>query len=169
LGFLPSGAEVEGIDPGSLDRTLQKVEALTAFLEPILKDPKFKGSLQDLLKNMSGTVNELSHLVGDNKADLRTSVQNLKELSVGLKARSDELKPILTSAQGLLNEKNRQSFQKSLESVEAFAVRLDKITAQIDSKKGTLGTLIYDEDTAENLRTLLSDLKRHPWKLLWKK
>jgi len=29
--------------------------------------------------------------------------------------------------------------------------------------------LVFDEETGENLRTLLSDLKRHPWKLLWKK
>jgi hypothetical protein len=29
--------------------------------------------------------------------------------------------------------------------------------------------MVYDDETAENLRELLRDLKRHPWKLLWKK
>ncbi len=169
LGYLPSGAQIEGIDPGSLDRTLQRVEALTAFLEPILKDPKFKGSLQELFKNINGTVNELSHLVSDNSGDIRTSVKNLKELSAGLKARSEELKPLLQSAQGMINEKNRKSFEQSLLSVQSFAARLDKITAQIDSKKGAVGVMVYDEEMGENLRSLLSDLKRHPWKLLWKK
>ena len=169
LGLLPAGAQVDGIDPGSLDRTLQKVEALTAFLEPLLKDPKFKGSVEELFRNINGAVSELSHMVSDNSGDIRVSVKNLKELSLGLKARSDELKPLLQSAQGMLNEKNRRSFEQSLTDVQDFAARLDKITAQIDSHKGALGVMVYDEEMGENLRDLLSDLKRHPWKLLWKK
>jgi hypothetical protein len=32
-----------------------------------------------------------------------------------------------------------------------------------------VGVLVFDDETGENLRELLSDLKRHPWKLLWKK
>ena len=169
LGFLASGAEVMGVDPGSLDRTLQRVEALTDFLEPLMKDPNFKGSVQALLKGMNKAVGELTHLVDDNSADIRASVQNLKELSVGLKARSEELKPILASAKGMLNEKNRQSFEQSLASVQSFTTKLDKVLAQIDQKKGTIGMMVYDDETADNLRDLLRDLKRHPWKLLWKK
>jgi phospholipid/cholesterol/gamma-HCH transport system substrate-binding protein len=169
LGFLPPGADVLGVDPGSLDRTLQRVEALTDFLEPLLKDPKFKGSIQALLGTMNKTVAELGHLVNDNSADLRTSVQNLKELSAGLKARSDELKPILVSAQGMLNEKNKKAVQDSLAAIQSVATKLDKALAQIDQKKGTVGMMVYDDETAENLRELLRDLKRHPWKLLWKK
>jgi phospholipid/cholesterol/gamma-HCH transport system substrate-binding protein len=169
LGFLAPGADVLGVDPGSLDRTLQRVEALTDFLEPLLKDPKFKSSIQVLLGTMNKTVAELGHLVNDNSADLRTSVQNLKELSAGLKARSDELKPILASAQGILNEKNKKTVQDSLAAIQSVATKLDKALAQIDQKKGTVGMMVYDDETAENLRELLRDLKRHPWKLLWKK
>jgi phospholipid/cholesterol/gamma-HCH transport system substrate-binding protein len=169
LGFLEPGSDILGVDPGSLDRTLQRVEALTDFLEPLLKDPKFKSSLQVLLGTMNRTVAELGHLVSDNSADLRTSVLNLKELSAGLKARSEELKPILASAQGMLNEKNRKSFEESMASIQSFTTKLDKILAQIDQKKGTIGMMVYDDETAENLRELLRDLKRHPWKLLWKK
>src|SRR6185369_15665199 len=137
------------------------------FLEPILKDPKFKGSIQALLGTMNKTVAELSKLVSDNSGDLRSSVQNLKELSAGLKARSEELKPILVSAQGMLNEKNRKAFENSMASIQSFTTKLDKVLAQIDQKKGTVGLMVYDDETAENLRDLLRDLKRHPWKLLW--
>jgi phospholipid/cholesterol/gamma-HCH transport system substrate-binding protein len=169
LGTLQPKAELLGVDPGSLDRTLQRVEALTDFLEPLLKDPKFKGSIQVLLGTLNKTVDELSHLVSDNSADLRSSVQNLKELSASLRARSDELKPILSSASGMLNEKNKKAVEESLASLQAFSLKLDKVLAQIDQKKGTVGMLLYDDETAENLRELLRDLKRHPWKLLWKK
>ncbi len=160
---------MEGIDPGSLDRTLQRVEALTDFLEPLMRDPKFKGSVQNLLGTMDKTVAELGHLVSDNSADLRTSVLNLKELSAGLKARSDELKPILENAKGMVNDQNRVALQKSLASVQDFTAKLDKVLAQIDQKKGTVGMMVYDDETADNLRDLLRDLKSHPWKLLWKK
>jgi phospholipid/cholesterol/gamma-HCH transport system substrate-binding protein len=169
LGSLQPKAELIGVDPGSLDRTLQRVEALTDFLEPLLKDPKFKGSIELLLGTLNKTVDQLSHLVSDNSADLRSGVQNLKELSASLRARSEELKPILASASGMMNEKNKKAVEQSLESLQAFSLKLDKVLAQIDEKKGTVGMLLYDDETAENLRELLRDLKRHPWKLLWKK
>jgi phospholipid/cholesterol/gamma-HCH transport system substrate-binding protein len=168
-GVLAEGATVDGIDPGSLDRTLKRVEELADFMEPLMKDPKFKGSVQNLLGTMDKTVAELGHLVSDNSADLHTSVENLKELSAGLKARSDELKPILASAQGMVNEKNRKAVEASLASIQSFTDKLDKALAHIDQKKGTIGMMVYDDESAENLRDLLSDLKRHPWKLLWKK
>jgi phospholipid/cholesterol/gamma-HCH transport system substrate-binding protein len=145
------------------------VEALTDFLEPLMRDPKFKGSIQALLGGMNKAVDQLGHLVSDNSADLRTSVQNLKELSAGLKARSDELKPILENAKGMVNDKNRVALAQSLASVQDFTAKLDKVLAQIDQKKGTVGMMVYDDETADNLRDLLRDLKRHPWKLLWKK
>ncbi len=134
-----------------------------------MRDPKFKGSVQALMDGMNKAVKELSSLVTDNSADIRVSVRNLKELSAGLKARSEELRPILASAQGMLNEKNRKSVEQSLNAIQAFSTKLDKILTHIDEKKGALGMMVYDDESGENLRDLLRDLKRHPWKLLWKK
>jgi phospholipid/cholesterol/gamma-HCH transport system substrate-binding protein len=166
---LAPGSKIEGIDPGSLDRTLQKVEALTAFLEPLLADPKFRGGVQNLLKGLDKVVADLGSLVSENRGDIRASVKDLKQLTGDLRARTSELQPVLKNAGKILSDANTKKVQGSLDNLEGSLAKLDRILTQIDNKKGTVGVLVYDEETGENLRTLLSDLKRHPWKLLWKK
>jgi phospholipid/cholesterol/gamma-HCH transport system substrate-binding protein len=166
---LASGAVVDGVDPGSLDRTLQRVEALTDFLEPIISDPKFRGGVQGIMLGLNKVVSDLSTLVSDNKADIRASVKDLRQLTSDLRSRTAELQPVLKNAGAILSDPNTKMIQSSLNSLESSLTKLDKILTQIDNKKGTVGMLVYDEETGENLRELLSDLKRHPWKLLWKK
>jgi len=90
-------------------------------------------------------------------------------LTTDLRSRSDELKPLLHNAGSILSDENARKAQQGLDNLDDSLTKLDKILTEIDSKKGTVGMLVYDEQTGENLRELLSDLKRHPWKLLWKK
>jgi len=40
--------------------------------------------------------------------------------------------------------------------------------ARIEAGEGTLGKTIKDPQVYDDLRSLLSDLKAHPWKMLWK-
>jgi phospholipid/cholesterol/gamma-HCH transport system substrate-binding protein len=168
-GSLPPGAVVEGVDPGSLDRTLQRVEALTDFLEPLLSDPKFRGGVQGVLAGLNKVVADLGGLVGDNKDDVRAAVKDLRQLTGDLRARTAEMQPLLRNAGAILSDANTKKVQGSLTNLDSSLAKLDRLLAQIEGKKGTAGMLIYDEETGENLRQMLSDLKRHPWKLLWKK
>jgi phospholipid/cholesterol/gamma-HCH transport system substrate-binding protein len=168
-GLLAEGAVVDGVDPGSLDRTLQRVEALTEFLQPLLADPKFRGGVQALLAGMNKLTTDLGAMIGENRSDVRASVKDLRALTSDLRARTGELTPMIHNAGSLLSDANTQKVQHGLENLDASLAKLDHILTEIESKKGTVGMLVFDEETGENLRTLLSDLKRHPWKLLWKK
>ena len=168
-GILPEGAVVDGVDPGSLDRTLQQVEALTDFLQPLLADPKFRGGVQNLLKGMDKLTSDLGSMISENRTDVRASVVDLRALTRDLRARAGELKPVIHNAGSLLNDANTQKVQRGINNMDDSLAKLDKVLTEIDSKKGTIGMLVFDEKTGENLRELLSDLKRHPWKLLWKK
>jgi phospholipid/cholesterol/gamma-HCH transport system substrate-binding protein len=168
-GMIEEGAVLQGIDPGSLDRTLQRIEALTDFLAPLLKDPKFKKGFGQIVDNVQQITEQLGSLINDSSGDIRESVKNLKALSAGLRDRADELKGVVDSAKGMVNEKNRKNLEESLQSLDSTLGKLDKAMTEIDNKKGPLGAMIYDEETANNLREILRDLKSHPWKLLWKK
>jgi phospholipid/cholesterol/gamma-HCH transport system substrate-binding protein len=168
-GVLPPGGTVEGQDPGSLDRTLQKVEALSDYLEPLLKDPKLGGGLGGLFHGMDKVVRDLDAMISENRGDVRQSVTDLKALTHELRQRSEEIKPLIANGGKILNDANTKKFNDSLDSLDASLAKLDDILTHIESKKGTVGVLVFDDETGENLRELLSDLKRHPWKLLWKK
>ena len=168
-GLLEPGATVDGVDPGSLDRTLQRVEALTEFLQPLLADPKFRGGVQNLLGGMNKLTVDLGAMISENRTDVRASVKDLRALTSDLRARAGELQPMMRNAGTLLNDANTKKVQDGLANLDSSLKKLDHILSQIEGKKGTVGMLVFDEETGENLRTLLSDLKRHPWKLLWKK
>lgn len=168
-GVMAEGSTVEGVDPGSLDRTLQKVEALTEFLEPLLADPKFRNGVQGLLAGMRKLTEDLGAMIGENRADVRASVKDLRSLTADLRSRTSELKPVIANASSILSDSNTKKVNHSLDSLDSSLTKLDKLLSQIDNKKGTVGLMVYDDEMGENLRSLLADLKRHPWKLLWKK
>jgi phospholipid/cholesterol/gamma-HCH transport system substrate-binding protein len=160
---------VDGIDPGSLDRTLQRVEALTDFLEPLLADPQLKEGMRGILKGLGKLGHDLGSMLDENRGDIRESVRNLRHLTAELRGRTAELGPIVKNAGSILSDANTKKALQSLGTLQASLDKLDRILSRIESKQGTVGILVYDDETAENLRSLLSDLKRHPWKLLWKK
>ena len=168
-GVMEKDQIIVGLDPGSLDRTLQKVEALTDFLEPLLTDPKFKKGVHGVIASLNDLTGELSTLVHDSSGDVKIAVKNLREMSENLKGRTDELKGIFKSASGMINEANREKLTRSLASLDTTLSKLDKALAHMDEKKGPLGMMVYDDAAAEDLKDLLKDLKKHPWKLLWKK
>lgn len=49
-----------------------------------------------------------------------------------------------------------------------IASNIDESIVRLKNKEGTLGRLLYDETLYKDLEELMSDLKRHPWKLFWK-
>jgi phospholipid/cholesterol/gamma-HCH transport system substrate-binding protein len=168
-GYLAPGAVVEGLDPGSLDRTLQKVEALSDYLEPLLKNPKIIGGVSKVLSNLDKASTDLNSMIGEDRGDLRVSVRNLKVLTGNLRQSSEDIKPVVANAGKLLSAANTLKVQQSLDRLDSAVGKVDAMMTHLQDKKGILGVLIYDDQTGENLRELLSDLKRHPWKLLWKK
>jgi len=168
-GYLAPGAVVEGLDPGSLDRTLQKVEALSDYLEPLLKNPKIIDGVGGILGNLDKASLDLNSMIGEDRGDLRVSVRNLKDLSGNLLQTSQQLKPVVANAGKLLSDANTVKMQQTVDSLHSAAGKVDDILTHMQDKKGILGVLVYDDKTGADLRDLLGDLKRHPWKLLWKK
>ena len=45
---------------------------------------------------------------------------------------------------------------------------MNEIVNRLKRGEGTLGKLLHDEDLYNNFRDLSEDIKRNPWKLLWK-
>jgi phospholipid/cholesterol/gamma-HCH transport system substrate-binding protein len=54
------------------------------------------------------------------------------------------------------------------EKLEQIAARADRLLARIEAGEGTVGALQKDKQIYEDLRGLLSDLRKHPWKVIWK-
>jgi phospholipid/cholesterol/gamma-HCH transport system substrate-binding protein len=45
---------------------------------------------------------------------------------------------------------------------------LDESIVRINNKEGTIGRLLYDDTIYKELEALVTDVRKHPWKLFWK-
>lgn len=61
-----------------------------------------------------------------------------------------------------------ERYEKAGQSLSALAARADRLVAEVEEGKGTLGALAKDPKLYEDLKALVTDLKRHPWKVFWK-
>ncbi len=54
------------------------------------------------------------------------------------------------------------------EKLDRIATRAENVLVKIEAGEGTLGGLYKDPQAYQDLKALLTELKRQPWKLLWK-
>jgi phospholipid/cholesterol/gamma-HCH transport system substrate-binding protein len=81
----------------------------------------------------------------------------------------------LAAVTGSLTPEDGQRVKVALErftaaagSLEGIAARADRVLAKIEGGEGTAGAVLKDPGLYNELRTLVTDLRKHPWKILWK-
>ncbi|HZI11753.1 MAG TPA: MlaD family protein [Myxococcus sp.] len=81
----------------------------------------------------------------------------------------------LAAVTGSLTPEDGQRVKLALErftaaagSLEGIAARADRVLAKIEGGEGTAGAVLKDPGLYNELRTLVTDLRKHPWKILWK-
>jgi len=45
---------------------------------------------------------------------------------------------------------------------------IDQTFVKINNKEGTIGKLLFDDTIYKELEALITDIRKHPWKLFWK-
>ncbi|MCP3138138.1 MlaD family protein [Pyxidicoccus xibeiensis] len=81
----------------------------------------------------------------------------------------------LAAVTGALGPEDGQRVKLALErftnaagQLEGIAGRADRVLAKIEAGEGTAGAVLQDPTLYDELRTLVTDLRKHPWKILWK-
>lgn len=54
------------------------------------------------------------------------------------------------------------------ELAKSIAGNIDESIVRIKNKEGTIGKLLYDDTVYKELEALITDVRKHPWKLFWK-
>jgi phospholipid/cholesterol/gamma-HCH transport system substrate-binding protein len=137
--------------------------------------------------NVEGLVTETRELVVgarekyvDDPGVART-LDNLEQLSAKL---NRELPPLMRDVRQALEivermgdtigPEEQQSIKSALGQLDDIARRANSTLAKVDRMvdkmnrgEGTVGQLLQDEEVYDDLKELIRDLKRHPWKLIW--
>jgi phospholipid/cholesterol/gamma-HCH transport system substrate-binding protein len=121
-----------------------------------------------LARDARGLVGDARTVVNDNRAELHAAIAGMRTLAETLNRRADELAAEATKTAEELRSTvrgGREDFQGLLVSMRAAAGSaekaadtLTKILAKVDEGKGTIGRLVNDEKTVDQVDAALKDI-----------
>ena len=170
-GYLADGDIKYGIDPASFDRMMQTFQSF-------LRDQDGGEILADIFVNSSKFVENMNDIVEDNKYDVKSSVVMAKSTIENLNVQTRELMfnvNKLAKNMSDISTDNKADIDSTLKNLSQTTASLNKLVYRLESGRGTVGRLMYDEDIYNNLRDasiyardLFYDLKQDPSKLFFK-
>ncbi|HEX5063406.1 MAG TPA: MlaD family protein [Kofleriaceae bacterium] len=139
------------------------------------------GNGADLAKEAKVTLSKVNNGLGDGR-QIGTLVADADQT---LKAAQNTMSSLTPSAQALMTDATRvtkiiteERIDKAINAADKAATAAGKAGGLIDNVngmvtdlragKGTAGALLARDDVYSDLRELIRDLKRNPWKFFWK-
>ena len=186
---LSSLAEVLRKNEGNLDdiiantaATMRTVRRVAERADALLGDnaPKVAQVIDQLLL-VEAEVKQLAQaanaIVGDG-SEARAAVHNIAALSGDAR---EAIGPVVTDVRRTLAKYGdladagrdfvgevREVAVRSLASVDDVLTDVKTVTGKLRSGEGTIGALLSDKEMYDDIREMMKDLKRHPWKFIWK-
>ncbi len=173
-------------DGESIGELLASLSRLAAAAEDLLAENG--DDLAAILENVTSASGDLAAAAGSARSQLEGGdLANLiSDASVAMATLRSEV-PALLSSVGVaverlesasevlakIDSKDLTRLRKTLARYEATGVQAEslledihRVVERIDEGEGTLGAMINDGQVYDDLRELISDIRRHPWKLL---
>lgn len=173
--FLDAASGVLDEDPEALRNLASSVSKLTRTLAVVLEENQ--GDVRVLTSEMAAAAKDMRELARLAKASLQPGGTGERLLSDAAAAAGSASKALggLSEVAGGLNAQDGahlrqalQSYAAAGEKLDQFAARADRLLVRLEAGEGTLGALQKDPQVYDDLRALLADLRKHPWKMLWK-
>ena len=156
-------------------------------LDDILKTNKAEigrllGNVDALSKQAADLLGTIRAGVGDG-ATLKATLANIEALSASIRR---DIDPLIAKAKKALDGVDRvtsvvgpgerDKLQKALDELVVVGDKAEKLDHATRSRssptsskgKGTAGALLVDPQIYDDLKELVRDLKRNPWKFFWK-
>ena len=124
-------------------------------------------NLRDISENASKTIASVDLLITTNTPPIQQAIGNVVDFSKELKTAGGELRSIIDTNRVIVNE--------SMANIKNTTESLNKLIAAAERGEGLAGKLFADEELAQNIVTLSSNLnevsvklnRRGLWSVLW--
>ncbi len=194
--LLAKGAEIltglsDAINKGDvpLEKLIADIDSLVVHSDELISDNKNTiGNIIGNVETASKDVTEITAMVRDDLGeggDISATLRNTRSLTGKLDRRVDPLvnKTMSTlgrveSVAGTVDEittGKRDEIEGSIDNIYAATQDVAGTTgdvkamvSQIKSGKGSVGALLNDDEVYDDLKELMRELKRRPWKIIWK-
>ncbi|TNF27086.1 MAG: MCE family protein [Deltaproteobacteria bacterium] len=162
--------------------TMKSVRRVAERADTLLADNSPKvGEVIDGLLAVEAEVKQLAEaanaVLGDG-SEARAAVRNIAALSGDAR---EAIGPVVTDVRRTLAKYGdladagrefvgevREVAARSLGNVDAVLDDVKVVTGALRNGEGTIGALLSDKEMYDDIREMMKDLKRHPWKFIWK-
>jgi phospholipid/cholesterol/gamma-HCH transport system substrate-binding protein len=165
---LQPGDVLVGLDSNNLDQTLSRLGDVMEAFQYMMGDPKAKENFLHSFENMNKATDNLLSLSVSSRAHIDKILVDLSRSSGRADAVIQSAERVSKSLEDLTASLNKKDVSQSMKNLNATLKVMNELSTDIQNGKGTLGVLLKDEKTADDIRRLVAELKAHPWKLLWK-
>jgi phospholipid/cholesterol/gamma-HCH transport system substrate-binding protein len=171
----------------NLDQILRGGAQLASALGEMIDAGTAQGRFERIADGLDGLIQETRTLVVsaretyvDDPTVIRT-LNNIESLSAKLNKEICPLTEDVRETMATLKRLGQTIGPEEQKNIKQALARLDKITVKADKSltavnlmverlrrgEGTVGQLMTDEEIYDDLKELIRDIKRHPWKLIW--
>lgn len=184
--FLEAASRVLESDPEALTKLVRGIGGLTSTFDNVVTENRaeFKTLATELavaakdLRALAATARtqleaggQAHALLHDAAATAKLARADFPELS---KQASVALGGLARVSSQLTEDDGRRlkgliaQYQAVGEKMDTLATRADRMLARLEAGEGSLGAAMKDPKVYDELKTLLTDIRKNPWKLLWK-
>ena len=171
------GSLAESLQPiqTKAENLMNKLDSSLASINKIL-NPNFQrnvdrsfNSIANSLQTLEGTTKKIDNLVGTQTGHINGILNNTEEVTSNLKVSAAHLNDITSNFGRVSNDIANGNIKQTLDNANKAMADLQATTARINSKDGSLGLLLNDQElyrnlqgAANNLDALFIDLKANP-------
>jgi phospholipid/cholesterol/gamma-HCH transport system substrate-binding protein len=173
---LAADTVLDGTSPIAFDEVLKTandiggdVKAVTESLRRSLGGSEGQQRLEDILENIRQLTADTRALVAANRSNVDATIENFRAFSETLKVElpkiAEKLNALADRVDTVVGE-NRENLSGSLENIKDLSGRLrtsadnlNTITGKIARGEGSIGKLINDESTVDNLNSTLKSVE----------
>lgn len=178
-GFLDLAMRTLGDDPEAVRTLLRGAGAFASTAEGVLRDNR--EALTRATRDFSEAAGDLRQLLHRDGAVRRLAEDSafvaatLRRDLPGIAARAGTAATGAAALAGAFTEEDGARLKGAIARYERAGQRLEEITTRaeavlktIEGGQGSFGGFYKDPQVYQDLKALVTDLKKHPWKVLWK-
>ena len=166
---LGTGDVITGVDANNLDRTFSQLGDVLETFEHMMGDPKSKENFLKTFENMNKTTENLLALSETSRRKVEKILDSLEDSSGKADVIINSVQSVAKSLDSLATTLDKKQIQDSVKNLNSTLKTMNQLAQNIQNGQGTIGLLVSDQKTADDIRDMVEDLKAHPWRLLWKK
>ncbi len=166
---LGKGEVLEGVDPPNLDQFFIQMGRFIGTLDSVLGDRKARAAIQAGFEDIERAAADLAAITAESRTQIRKVLNDLSRTSGNADSVVKSVQKLAQSVDEISASLDKKDLNSAIRNFNRTMETLDSLALDVKKGKGALGVLMKDEQVAKDLKSLVEDLRRHPWKLLWKK